>query len=670
MLRPRKMRYLELTVLKNDMDAVLEYLGKRAAVQFPVSAAAESKKAATISQIIDRLKNAASFLSMEIPAEISEDSVLPGEGDQALAENLCAIIEELMKRRTDAQTEKDHICKAIDETDAFSKMNAPFSDLEHLSYLTLRIGRLESRDLPVLRENLRDRAVIIPLERASGEAEEKILAASSRKGRFALDSQLNKFSFEPAAIPADFKGIPSEILSGLKEQLAQIETELEKINAEKEQLRKNVCNDIRRHICSWMTAHAIEEIKTRFTVTDSVYHFSGWTPADNVNEISGGLLEFTGGRIAIRTYSPDEVPSIRSGSEKVPVSMKHGAFVKGFEPLVFSYGAPLYGTIDPTPLVAFFFTIIFGIMFGDAGQGSVLLLAGILIKKIPRLFGKFANFSTPLIAIGVSSMIMGFLAGSVFTNEKLLIAPTMAITGAVTGHPVDRILHILPMAEEGGSITKLLYFFGFTVCIGIVINSLGLIINIYNRFTLKKYQAAIFSKTGLAGIFMFWYAISIAARLLFGGSFQWFDFAGLLTPVFLIFFGPVIWRIISKERPVLEEGLFLFIMEGFVEILETVSNYVSNTVSFLRVGAFALSHAVLSFIVFRFTDDLAFSSAGGTFSAILIMLLGNSIIIVLEGMIVAIQVIRLQYYEFFNKFFIETGVEFAPFRFKIKNKTT
>jgi V/A-type H+-transporting ATPase subunit I len=108
----------------------------------------------------------------------------------------------------------------------------------------------------------------------------------------------------------------------------------------------------------------------------------------------------------------------------------------------------------------------------------------------------------------------------------------------------------------------------------------------------------------------------------------------------------------------------IFIIEGFVEILETVSGNISNTVSFLRVGAFALSHAVLSFIVFSFYERLVNTSIGGSLSALLIMLVGNAIIILLEGMIVAIQVVRLQYYEFFNKFFIETGVEFAPFRFK------
>jgi V/A-type H+-transporting ATPase subunit I len=128
----------------------------------------------------------------------------------------------------------------------------------------------------------------------------------------------------------------------------------------------------------------------------------------------------------------------------------------------------------------------------------------------------------------------------------------------------------------------------------------------------------------------------------------------------------VIWRCIAGERPILEHGLMVFVMEGFVEILETVSTYISNTVSFLRVGAFALSHAVLSYIVFRFSEEIAHAAGGpaGSISALVIMIFGNVVIILLEGMIVAIQVVRLQYYEFFSKFFTETGVEFSPFRFR------
>jgi V/A-type H+-transporting ATPase subunit I len=663
MIRPRKMKFIELTVFKNDMDMVLEYLGRQAAIQFPeADSSGDNAPVAQVRKTIDRLTDAAGFLGLDLCAETGENFTVPGKAEDVLMDRIFPVIDGLKERVTKLEQEKNKIRETFNEVQAFSKMNMPFSELEQLSYLTLRLGRIDTKNHAALREELGDRAVIIPL----GEGG-RVLAASSKKGRFALDSSLKKFSFESVAVPKDNTGVPAEMLASLEEQRGRIEREIEKINVEKEQTRQSEGANIKRLVSSWNTALTIEIIKSKFAATESLYHFSGWIPADIAMKIARGLLEITGGRAAIRTYSPEEIPSVKDGSEKVPVSMKHGAFVKGFESVVFSYGAPLYGTIDPTPLVAFFFTILFGIMFGDVGQGAVLLIAGLLITYGPKSFKSFYKFGTPLIAVGISSMVMGFLEGAFFTNESLFIPVTRGLTSVVTGKPVDRILQILPMAEFGGSLTKLLYFFGFTVGIGIVLNSAGLVINIINRCILKKYEAAFFSKTGLAGLVMFWYAISIALRVIFGGRFELFDFAGLLTPVFCIFFGPVIWRVIAREKPVLQHGLMVFVMEGFVEVLETVSSYISNTVSFLRVGAFALSHAVLSFIVFNFYERLASSGIAGSFSALLIMIIGNVIIIVLEGMIVAIQVMRLQYYEFFNKFFIETGVEFAPFRFKKNN---
>ena len=103
-----------------------------------------------------------------------------------------------------------------------------------------------------------------------------------------------------------------------------------------------------------------------------------------------------------------------------------------------------------------------------------------------------------------------------------------------------------------------------------------------------------------------------------------------------------------------------FMMEGIVEMLESLTYYVSNSVSFLRVAAFAMAHAVLSVIVFELGDMVAASPGAGVLQ-VLIVVIGNLIIIVLEGLIVTIQVVRLQYYEFFSKFFTETGEAFTPF---------
>jgi len=672
MIRPRKMKRVQMTVLKSDVNTVIEYLGRNGVMHFgetdtATASAAENAAGSAVNHIkelLDKLRTACEFLGVDLPAEPETDSVLPGEAEEALTNKLCAVIDSLKERELTARQEKQRIDETLGEAKAFSNLNAPFADLDQLSYLTLRVGRLDPRIQPELKKRLGERAAIISLE---GEGKgNRILAASSRKGRFALDSELKNLEFEPIIIPKDYQGVPDELLEGLEKRLDSIVKDLEKIIDEKTRMRDENRVMLRRLSSSLLMALAAEQLKSRLVSTSSIYLLSGWIPSDTIPRVAADFAKITGGRTAIRIYAPDEIPEVREGGEKVPVSLKHGNFVRGFEGVVSSYGTPLYGSIDPTPLVAVFFTVLFGIMFGDLGQGFVLLLAGLLTGKYgPRALAKFKNFSSPLIAVGIASMVMGLLTGEIFTSEDLLAVPTRALTAALTGSPMDRILTIVPLAEKGGSVKKLFYFFGFTVGIGVILNSLGLLINIINCCIMKKYERAFFAKTGLAGLLLFWYAIFIALRCIFGGRFERFDFAGLLIPVVCIFFGPLMWRCIARERPILEHGLMAFIMEGFVEIMETASGYISNTVSFLRVGAFALSHGILAYIVFRFTEELANTgSPTGSISAMMVLVVGNAIIIVLEGMIVAIQVVRLQYYEFFSKFFTETGIEFSPFRFR------
>jgi V/A-type H+-transporting ATPase subunit I len=673
------MKHVELSVLSRDVDAVLEYLGRRALIHIsndeneapaPEAAGAKTagveKKRNRIGENLEKVKAGAAWLGIELPQEPEENTVLPGETEELLAEKINAAVASLTSREQQLDQEIAKVEEALNEANSFSGLHAPFSELDRLSYLTLRIGRLDAKGQTDLRESLGGRAVIIPLgEGKEGGPSDRVLVAASRKGRFALDSALKKFSFASMNIPEGFEGVPQELIDGLETRLQNLEGERQKLKKEKEGLKEQFGQTIRDLAASWLMASIMEELKKKLVTTQNTYLLSGWIPQDRVAQVLEELSTLTEGRVAMNAFNPEEVPGIRAGREKVPVSLKHGAFVRGFQGVVLSYGAPLYGTIDPSPLVAFFFTLLFGIMFGDLGQGFVLFLLGLLTGKrgLKALKG-LRKYSTPLIAVGLSSMVMGLLTGSIFTNEKLLIEPTLAVTGLL-GHPVERILVLMPMPEHGGSVVKLFYFFGFTVAVGIILITVGLVVNIVNLFFQKKYEGIFFSRTGIPGFFIFWYAIFIALRCILGGRFMWFDFLGLMLPVICIFFGPALWRLISGERPILEHGLMNFLIEGVVSILETISTYVSNTVSFLRVGAFALSHAVLSFIVFSFAEQLSHLSFPlGTGASLLLLIAGNAIIILLEGMIVAIQAVRLQYYEFFSKFFVETGVEFSPFRFR------
>ena len=361
--------------------------------------------------------------------------------------------------------------------------------------------------------------------------------------------------------------------------------------------------------------------------------------------------------MAVRVFDPSELAEVKSGKAKVPVSTPHGRVVKSFERMVFSYSVPLYGTIDPTPFVAVMFVLLFAIMFGDVGQGFVGVLIGLLINS--GRIGFVRALPPEELRHDLSRR------GPRVDGERLplwLLLRQRARPGArhAVRDPARPGQAARPHRVPSRVSRRSLLFFGVTIGVGAVINSVGLVINIVNYARRGDWEKAILSKTGAAGALFFWYVLFIAVRVLLGGHFGAIDFAALAVPLLALFFREPIVRLATGQRPLLKDGLFAFIMEGIVEILESAIYYVSNSVSFLRVAAFALAHTVLSTIVFLLSDMVG-GAPGGIVFRILVILIGNSIIIVLEGLIVTIQVVRLQYYEFFSKFFNESGEEFSPF---------
>lgn len=660
MLRTSKMKLVELMILKQDIDRVLEYLGKNANFQIQnetdFSGADHNN---SYSEMVTNLQGVRTYLGIPDVFEYTPETTLPTEDDDRSARQILADVEDLRAREMEALDHKKRVTNAYDEAMAFANLKVAYSEFEHLTFLSMRIGKIDPQYLDELKFAVGDRGVIIPL----GEDHTRILAASSKKGRFALDTELKRYGFIPLDIPTDFKGIPDDVIEGLKAQVAESNDEAVRVIEDRTRFASIHRAEIIRLLLTFSLAAGVQAVRESLESTQLVYRILGWIAADDSTTLMQDLDNCTEGRIAIRVYAPEEVPSVQAGREKVPVRYRHGKFVKSFERMIFSYGAPLYGTIDPTPVVAFFFTLLFGIMFGDAGQGLVFLLVGfLLIKKlIPPLY-QWNHFGPIFVAIGISSTIMGLLTGEFFANSTLLAPFGHWVTG-LWGEPRHAILEMMPSKD---SLDKLIYFFGFTLCLGFVINSIGLIINIINQFSLGRPAKAIFSKTGLLGAFFFWYSVFMIVRILvFSIPFVWIDAVVLGTILLGLFFAEPFSRLVEGHRPILENGLFSAMIEGVVEVLEVVSTNISNSVSFLRVGAFALSHAVLSFIIFTMSDLVGGSlSAGG----LIIGIFGNLVIIVLEGLIVTIQVIRLQYYEFFSKFFTETGREFTPFRFTYKEK--
>ncbi len=658
MFRTTEMKLVELMILRRDIDRVLEYLGKHADFQIQNSQTAVVAPDVNVARdMLERLHSCRNYLALGDTDILSATASLPSDADTVSAERLLSSVTDMQRRESEATDALNRVAAAYDEARAFANLKVAYSEIEHLTFLSLRIGKINPAVFEQLKLSVGERAVIVAL----GEDNTRILAAASKKGRFALDTELNRFGFVPLEIPKGFKGVPDEVLAGLASRVTDAAAFLSDIALERSRFAAAHEVILLSLLQTFSLGSQIQDVRQGLESTQLVYRLSGWLASADRATVMKDLDELTQGRVAIRVYGPTEVPSIRNGREKVPVQYRHGPFVKSFERMIFSYGSPLYGTVDPTPIVAFFFTLLFGIMFGDVGQGLVFFLLGLaLAAGCIKALKKWRQFGPIFIAIGCSSMVMGLITGEFFSNPKILRPFARFVTG-LFGESRDVILELMPSRDAMG---KLIIFFGFTLAIGFIINSIGLIINIVNQFSLGHTARALFGKTGICGAIFFWYVVFAAIRIaVTGGTIGWYDIACVSASLLGVFFSEPLERFMEGHRPVLENGLLSAIIEGIVEILEIVSTAISNSVSFLRVGAFALAHAVLGFIIFTLSDMV-----GGSFSpgGLLIGLFGNAVIIVLEGLIVAIQVIRLQYYEFFSKFFTETGKEFKPFRFKYK----
>jgi V/A-type H+/Na+-transporting ATPase subunit I len=655
------MRKLEIVALKRDMNAVLECLGHAGCFQIasPEGQAGQAEEPGygDMLAVLEELRRS---LELLYPESVAEGTRLPGPGEAASLEAMrgrALAIDEATRLNAERAAKAR---EALEEALLFAGLDIPYRELDRMSFLAVRIGRIDPEELPTIRGALGDRAIALAVGRKGD-----IVALASRRGRFALDTELSRSGFEPRQFSPDFTGVPPELPAALERRLDELEAERTRIEEERSALRRELGGSWAALASSFAVASSVEEARLSLESSSMACRLLGWAPASAVKGLAAAISARTAGRVALRAFEPGELESVRSRAEEVPVLLRHRGLVASFERMVMSFGAPQYGGVDPTPFVCAFFVIFFTIMFGDLGQGLLILAGSLAIRfgLVPSL-AKWKAFAPIGAACGLGSMLMGILTGSCFTFETALVPFTRAVSRGLTGMPVDRFLNLMP--EDGSG--KIITFFGFTLALGVIVNSTGLVINIIDRLRAGKLGEALFSKTGLAGALFFWWAIGMGARAALGSRPEWFDALGLGLPMLALVFEDALADAVEGRRHRNEDGGFAAVVKGFVAVLESISFYLSGTLSFLRVGAFALSHVVLSFIVFTMGDMVRQGSPFGLLWQSLVVLFGNAIIVFLEGLIVAIQVVRLQYYEFLSKFLTETGRPFSPFRFQFRKE--
>jgi V/A-type H+-transporting ATPase subunit I len=512
--------------------------------------------------------------------------------------------------------------------------------LHDLGYVTWRAGLIPEENLNKLEQSLVDtHYTLIPIGRKERRA--VLLAMSLKEDEEVLLRALKSAFFDPLELPSGIHGTIGKALDRLSAELEHLKTELAGLETGWKELVRKYGTRLKHLREEILLARQLLKAQAEFGQIDHTYLLTGWIPVALFEELKKQLIKATSGKVLVDQVDPEDVKEVRSGILKIPILFNNPMLIRPFERLTTLYGTPSYEEVEPTVFLAVSFLLLFGMMFGDVGHGAVLCGIGYYVF---RKMYRYIDYGIILMECGVSSMIFGLLYGSVFGMEDLFPALWM--------HPMEEIKRFMVMSAF----------------LGIGVISLGLILNLMNVIRQHRY-GDLLSTSGLAGALLYWLGVGLVARYLLSGGLSHFELifakvaAGVLI-MLMILQRPV--RAVLAQRRTEEKwrhlppGLGGTILESFIEVLDDLLRYLANTVSFVRVAAFALTHAGLFIAVFSLANMVQNVHGQGLFYWVTIIL-GNIVIIALEGIVVSIQTLRLEYYEFFSKFFRGGGKPFQPF---------
>lgn len=448
-----------------------------------------------------------------------------------------------------------------------------------------------------------------------------------------IDRIFEGLYFEPVELVGGNE-TPGQRIEIYKEQIPALEQELKEAQEKIDRYLKDNEEMISRCLSKLEEMVLYMGIRSKAMQHGNSFIIVGWVPSENAGEIKKRLTK-------IRSVELDFSDAKNELDKRPTVKLKNAFFAKPFEFYTEMYGVPKYNEIDPTTFVAITYIIIFGIMFADLGQGFILSIVGWLMWKIRKMkIGKI------LLPCGISSMVFGTLFGSVFGFEHLL--DPMYRSMGYKEKPFE------VMASEN---TNLIIF--AAIGIGVMLLIVAMFFNVYSSLKQKNYGRALFSTSGVAGILFYGSLVFGLVCEMFLGSHVMtapYIIGLVVVPFILIFFSEPLTELVNGEKDWQPESWGGYIVEKLFESIEILLSYVTNTMSFLRVGAFVLVHAGMMMVVFVLAETV-----GGA-GYWVIVVIGNALVMVLEALLVAIQVLRLEYYELFSRFYSGEGRPFEPVR--------
>lgn len=532
------------------------------------------------------------------------------------------------------------------ETDAYIMhlhgLDEPFSELFSMKYVKMRIGRMPLENEEKLKYYASKCFIFQEFEKTQDYVY-GIYLTPIQYVEFA-DELMTSLGFERTRLPDYLEGDAE--LADKKLHAIIEEEEKEKIRVEKElaYFADSLSDDFSAVLSKLKYKSEVNNLRKKVVISSGRFSFSGYCPARSSKMLRTAIVK------SAKNVQCVEIPVDKKRASEIPVKLKNNVITRPFEMFTKMYGLPVYGGFDPTPYVAITYMLMFGIMFGDVGQGIVISLLGLILTK------KTKNSLAPIMTrLGIFSALFGCVYGSVFGIETL-IKPIFHRENIWNG--VCDMMGNLSIPRHPSSIfqaaTAVLIFALF---IGIVLILISMILNTIKNFKAKKLGEALFDVNGIAGILLYASLITgLVGSLMYGLEIMTVPYVICLIvlPAACIFFKAPLSALVTGKKAEKFSAA-----ESFIGIFEGALSFLSNTMSFLRIGGFVLSHAGFMLVVSQLAGA-AQPDAPVTAGMIITYIIGNILVMGIEGLLSGIQVLRLEFYEVFSRFYDGGGSEFKP----------
>jgi V/A-type H+-transporting ATPase subunit I len=672
MIFTEPMQQVVAVVLDHDADAVTKELLRLGLLHFVSITEVDRDVGSHVESIIPKIAEAGiTEIRRRIEGFLAMVKEQPPPAAELKVEDLQAVdLEETNKvldtlagsvqKARDLQSARQQEILRLEDIQRQLQMFGNLSELvearSQYSYLSVQTGSLRSSLLQSLEQALEE-LPNVTMQMGVQENQTLLLLITMKRDEGVVDRILDKFGWTDVHLPRELSGKKDEVQHELEHKLELAREEQERLQSQVDSLIRDRLEILRQMWSNLRLNELYTRVQSFFSKTARTVIFSGWLPSSKRSELTAAIQRVTDGHCYLEWHRGREVSKEHPAS--VPVQMHNPKFLSPFQMLVTNYAVPEYGSIDPTPLVAVAYLIMFGLMFGDAGHGAVLLLLGSLGSFLYRGARSGVRNLLRLIAYcGGAAVIAGILFGSYFGMQWF--SPLwFDYHGVVAGH------------GGGGLVSDIYGILVITIYFGIAVIALGLALNWINCVAKRRWSRLVFDKGGLIGGWI--YAAGVYAAMYFvRHDYKQLPDLNLLllllgVPVLLLTIKPVLEYMLHKPRkPFTLLTPVDFFMEWIVEILEIFSGYLANTLSFMRVAGLGIAHVSLMIAFFSIAEMVGGSSGGYTVGSYLVLIAGNVLVILLEGLSAGIQSLRLNYYEFFSKYFSGSGRAYAPVSLKKK----